>query len=92
MTDGTRARRRPAISEQEKSLRRDEILTAAKKVFARNGFHATTIARHDYELITAGQAASTAQQVFRCAELTRAECSCIINRVSTSLGEAFTRI
>jgi AcrR family transcriptional regulator len=44
MTDGTRARRRPAISEQEKSLRRDEILAAAKKVFARNGFHATTIA------------------------------------------------
>jgi AcrR family transcriptional regulator len=44
VTDGTRARRRPAISEQEKSLRRDEILAAAKKVFARNGFHATTIA------------------------------------------------
>jgi AcrR family transcriptional regulator len=44
MTDGIRARRRPANSEQEKSQRRDEIIAAAKKVFARNGFHATTIA------------------------------------------------
>jgi AcrR family transcriptional regulator len=40
----TRTRRRPAVSEEDKSRRRDEILTAAKKVFARNGFHATTIA------------------------------------------------
>jgi AcrR family transcriptional regulator len=37
-------RSRPAISDQEKSQRRDEIMAAAKKVFARNGFHATTIA------------------------------------------------
>jgi AcrR family transcriptional regulator len=37
-------RRRPAISDQEKSQRRDEIMAAAKKVFARNGFHTTTIA------------------------------------------------
>lgn len=44
MTDGTRTRRRPAISDREKSQRRDEIMAAAKKVFARNGFHATTIA------------------------------------------------
>jgi AcrR family transcriptional regulator len=44
MTDGTRARRRPATSDQEKSRRRDEIMAAAKKVFAHNGFHATTIA------------------------------------------------
>ncbi|MGB7869684.1 MAG: TetR/AcrR family transcriptional regulator [Mycobacterium sp.] len=44
MTDGTRARRRPATSEQQKSQRRDEIIAAAKKVFARNGFHDTTIA------------------------------------------------
>ena len=44
MTDVTRARRRPATSDQEKSQRRDEIIAAAKKVFARNGFHATTIA------------------------------------------------
>jgi len=43
MTDGTRARRRPANSAEEKSQRRDEIIAAAKKVFARNGFHATTI-------------------------------------------------
>jgi AcrR family transcriptional regulator len=44
VTDVTRARRRPATSVQEKSQRRDEIIAAAKKVFARNGFHATTIA------------------------------------------------
>ncbi|HME15998.1 MAG TPA: TetR/AcrR family transcriptional regulator [Mycobacterium sp.] len=44
MADGTRARRRPATSEQQKSQRRDEIIAAAKKVFARNGFHDTTIA------------------------------------------------
>jgi AcrR family transcriptional regulator len=44
VTDATRARRRPATSEQEKSQRRDEIIAAAKKVFARNGFHDTTIA------------------------------------------------
>ena len=44
MTDGTRARRRPATSEQQKSQRRDEIIAAAKKVFARKGFHDTTIA------------------------------------------------
>jgi AcrR family transcriptional regulator len=44
VTDGTRARRRPATSDQQKSQRRDEIIAAAKKVFARNGFHDTTIA------------------------------------------------
>ena len=44
MTDATRARRRPATSNQQKSQRRDEIIAAAKKVFARNGFHDTTIA------------------------------------------------
>ncbi|WP_343601366.1 TetR/AcrR family transcriptional regulator [Mycobacterium sp.] len=38
------ARRRRAISDEDKSARRDEILAAAKKVFARRGFHATTIA------------------------------------------------
>ena len=43
MTDG-HARRRPAVSEKDKLHRRDEIMVAAKKVFARNGFHATTIA------------------------------------------------
>jgi AcrR family transcriptional regulator len=35
---------RPVVSDKEKLRRRDEIMTAAKKVFARNGFHATTIA------------------------------------------------
>ena len=44
MSDDTRTRRRPAVSEEDKSQRRDEIMAAAKKVFARNGFHATTIA------------------------------------------------
>jgi AcrR family transcriptional regulator len=44
VTDATRARRRPATSDQQKSQRRDEIIAAAKKVFARNGFHDTTIA------------------------------------------------
>ena len=43
MTDG-HARRRPAVSEKDKLHRRDEIMVAAKKVFAHNGFHATTIA------------------------------------------------
>jgi len=37
-------RRRRAVSEEEKSQRRDEIIAAAKIVFARKGFHATTIA------------------------------------------------
>jgi AcrR family transcriptional regulator len=40
----TRTRRRPAVSDDDKLQRRDEIIAAAKKVFARNGFHATTIA------------------------------------------------
>jgi AcrR family transcriptional regulator len=44
VTEGTPTRRRPAVSEMDKSHRRDEIMAAAKKVFARNGFHATTIA------------------------------------------------
>jgi AcrR family transcriptional regulator len=37
-------RRRRAVSVEDKSKRRSEIMTAAKIVFARNGFHATTIA------------------------------------------------
>ena len=41
MTDG---HRRPAVSEQENLPRRDQIMAAAKKVFARSGFQATTIA------------------------------------------------
>lgn len=44
MSTDTRTRRRPAVSEEDKSRRRDEIMAAAKKVFARKGFHATTIA------------------------------------------------
>src|SRR5580698_8846673 len=35
---------RRAISETEKEGRRTDILAAAKKVFARKGYHATTIA------------------------------------------------
>lgn len=37
-------RRRRAVSDEDKSARRNQILGAAKKVFARKGFHATTIA------------------------------------------------
>ena len=44
MTGGTRTRRRPAVSDLEKLRRRDEIIAAAKKVFAAKGFHDTTIA------------------------------------------------
>jgi AcrR family transcriptional regulator len=43
VNDDIRARRRPAVSKEDKSRRRYEILSAAKKVFARNGFHTTTI-------------------------------------------------
>lgn len=41
---GAPTRRRRAVSEEDKSARRDEILASAKKVFARKGFHTTTIA------------------------------------------------
>ena len=44
MSDEARTRRRPAVSDDAKLQRRDEIMAAAKKVFACNGFHATTIA------------------------------------------------
>jgi AcrR family transcriptional regulator len=37
-------RRRRAVSDEDKSQRRDEIMAAAKEVFAHKGFHATTIA------------------------------------------------
>jgi AcrR family transcriptional regulator len=37
-------RRRRAVTDAEKSQRRDQIMVAAKEVFARKGFHATTIA------------------------------------------------
>jgi AcrR family transcriptional regulator len=40
----TGTRRRRAVSDEDKLQRRDEIITAAKEVFARKGFHATTIA------------------------------------------------
>ena len=42
MTSSTRRRR--AVSDEDKSQRRDEIMAAAKEVFARKGFHETTIA------------------------------------------------
>ncbi|MGA8331154.1 MAG: TetR/AcrR family transcriptional regulator, partial [Mycobacterium sp.] len=44
MSDAGSTRRRRAISKEDKLKRRGEIMTAAKTVFARNGFHATTIA------------------------------------------------
>ena len=40
----TSTRRRRAVSDEDKSQRRDEIMAAAKEVFASKGFHATTIA------------------------------------------------
>ena len=40
----TATRRRRAVSAEDKSQRRDEIMAAAKEVFARKGFHETTIA------------------------------------------------
>jgi len=43
VNDDIRTRRRPAVSKEDKTQRRYEILSAAKKVFARNGFHATTM-------------------------------------------------
>jgi AcrR family transcriptional regulator len=39
----TSTRRRRAVSAEEKSQRRDEIMAAAKEVFAHKGFHATTV-------------------------------------------------
>ena len=42
MTSATRRRR--AVSDEDKSQRREQIIAAAKEVFARKGFHATTIA------------------------------------------------
>jgi AcrR family transcriptional regulator len=44
VNDDTRIRRHRAVSEEDKSRRRDEIMAAAKKVFVRKGFHGTTIA------------------------------------------------
>jgi AcrR family transcriptional regulator len=44
VSGGTRTRRRPAVSDGAKLQRRDEIMSAAKKVRARNGFHDTTVA------------------------------------------------
>jgi AcrR family transcriptional regulator len=40
----TGTRRRRAVSAQDKTQRRDQIMAAAKRVFARKGFHDTTIA------------------------------------------------
>jgi AcrR family transcriptional regulator len=37
-------RRRRAVSDEDKSQRREQIMAAAKEVFARKGFHETTIA------------------------------------------------
>jgi AcrR family transcriptional regulator len=42
--DDRRGRPHPATTEEEMSRRRDEIISAAKKVFANKGFHDTTIA------------------------------------------------
>lgn len=42
--NNTTTRRRRAVGDQEKAARRDQILGAAKAVFARKGYQATTIA------------------------------------------------
>lgn len=39
-----RVRRRRAVTDEDKSQRRDQIMAAAKESFAHKGFHATTIA------------------------------------------------
>jgi AcrR family transcriptional regulator len=44
MSDDTGTRRRRAVSNEDKSRRRVEIMVAAKKVFAGRGFHTTTVA------------------------------------------------
>lgn len=44
MTEHTPRRRRSPVTEGDKPQRRDEIVAAAKKVFARNGFQGITIA------------------------------------------------
>lgn len=43
MSDDGGDRRRRAVSKEDKAQRRIEIMSAAKKVFARKGFNATTI-------------------------------------------------
>jgi AcrR family transcriptional regulator len=43
MSEGAGTRRRRAITKEDKSKRRFEIMAAAKRVFAHSGFHATTI-------------------------------------------------
>jgi AcrR family transcriptional regulator len=40
----TNIRREPAVGDEDKLRRREQIMTAANKVFVRNGFHGTTIA------------------------------------------------
>ena len=44
VTGDSRPPGQPAVSDQQQPGRRDDIMAAAKKVFARNGFHGTTIA------------------------------------------------
>jgi AcrR family transcriptional regulator len=44
VSDGAGTRRRRAVSTEDKSQRRVDIMNAAKKVFGRKGFYATTIA------------------------------------------------
>ncbi|MHB8670704.1 MAG: TetR/AcrR family transcriptional regulator [Acidimicrobiales bacterium] len=44
MTAGRTKQRRRAVSEEEKAQRRGDIVAAAKSVFARKGYQATTIA------------------------------------------------
>jgi AcrR family transcriptional regulator len=44
VNEGTQIGREPAVGDEDRLRRREQIMTAAKNVFVRNGFHGTTIA------------------------------------------------
>jgi AcrR family transcriptional regulator len=90
VTGDTRVRRRPALSHEDKLRRREEIMAAAKKVFARNGFHVTTIADIAKE---AGLAYGSVYQYFDSkddlfCELMSAEGDALRARVAVALAAA----
>ena len=65
---------------------------AARRALTCRRHLALRAAPDDHEVITAGQRPNAVQKVHRRGELTQAHCSGIIDGVSTSLGEASTRI
>ena len=93
MSEGAGTRRRRAVSKEDKSKRRDEIVTAAKKVFARNGFHATTISHIAKE---AGLAYGSVYWYFDSKDelfhaLMAAEGDALRAHIAAALGAASTR-